>query len=626
MSLSTGVAMGDYWHGIGDSKQAAKALWATADQLKREDQPRVEAMKEASHSYREKMLSNFDPGGWKRWLNYLFLRYNVVRACTDTVVAKLSLHEPAPQFTTFGGDQGLQKKAKGMTKLCEGVFQANDAYGVGRKVLRDCCLYPEGIAKVYDEDQDIKMKRRHPAKVFWDDCDIDGEPLAIYEHDKWSKESLLKRWPSKADDIAQAQASAYGTSTRYRSRDLIEVVEAYQRPWGSENGRHMVVLAGNVVLVDEPWEDQDLPYIIVRWSDDLVGAHGLSLWEQLRGIQAEIDFNLNKIADSMEKAAETYLTKHRGTEMNAAEWMSNERIRLAEWSGSHEPKFVTPPGVHPQMFQWLEQLYQRAFELAGVSQLSATSRKPADLESGAALRTFLDVETVRFSQVARAWEKLFVEAGRRVVKCARKLAGKNSGWAAYYMGKDTEMEKVEWKDVAMKDEQFRLRAHPVSALPQHPSARIQLLAELGRDQLITREEFLAYSDLPDTEKLMRLKGAPHEDLTRIFEFMLSEEGDYVGPMEFQQLATGIELGSEYWSRARCDGVDEKLVGRLERWLMEAKRILEGKAAQMMQLAQTQPQPGAGGNGGPAPQMPGPPPVGGPADTAAQEMLTPGATQ
>jgi hypothetical protein len=48
--------------------------------------------------------------------------------------------------------------------------------------------------------------------------------------------------------------------------------------------------------------------------------------------------------------------------------------------------FTLRQAMHPEVYNHLDRLYQRAYEISGISELSATGKKPAGLESGAALQ------------------------------------------------------------------------------------------------------------------------------------------------------------------------------------------------------------------------------------------------
>ncbi len=510
----------------------------------------------------------------------------------------------------------LQEKARGMEKACTGVLQAQDAWREGIAALKDACLTPIGVVKVIDLEDDIMLRRLHPSKVLWDiEATVDAQrPLVFYEIDERSRGELMRQFPKFTDELKDAaHVPEKGSGGSKRVRDLVRTVEGYQEGRGKAKGRHTLAVTG-CTLVDEEWEGA-APYEFVRWTDDLMGFDGLSIAHELAGIQDEINFVLEKLAANHEQLAVSYYIKQKGSEVDDESFLTNKAFRKVEHVGA-APSIVHPPIANPQVFDYLERLYARAFELVGLSQFSATSKKPADLESGAALRAYLDVETVRFSIAQRSWENLFLGLSRQIVRACRRLAKRKPSWAASYFGKDKSLTKIKWAEVDLEDDQFQIRIYPISALPLTPSARMSKAAEMRRDQVITQEQFNLLADMPDLEKFQRLTVAPYEDLERTFEVMLKKNGPYIKPLEFQRLDIGIQLCQSYWSRAACDEADQEVLNRLETWMVDAKELEEAKMQQQLalqtitqQLQQAGQQAAMQQGGGPGGPPPGGPPGG-----------------
>lgn len=618
-----------FWHGealaTGPNAKSGQRMLEAAALVEKINSARLEAMRVNTGLYRDRACNGFDAGALRLHSTKLdAVTYNVVKSCTDTVVAKLGLHEPSPSFITTGAGEDTQEKARGMEKVCVGVLQAQNGWHEALMGLKDACLCPVGPVKVIDLEDDIVVRRLHPSRVLWDiEATTDGRrPSTFYEVDERPRGDLIRQFPKFATEIRDAPHVAdKGVSGDKKVRDLIRVVDAYKEGGKRFKGRHTVAVGG-CTLLDEEWEGP-APYEFVRWTDDVMGFDGLSIAHELAGIQEEINFVLEKLAANHEVLATSYYLKPKGAEVDDEAFLTNKPFRKVEYIGN-APQIVHPPIANPQVFDYLERLYSRAFELVGLSQFSATSKKPADLESGAALRAYLDVETVRFSVAQKSWENLFVALSRQIVRACRRLAKRNPGWAASYFGKDKRLEKIKWSEVNLDDDQFQIMVQPMSALPLTPAARLSKAAEMRRDQVITQEQFNVLADMPDLEKLTRLAVAPYEDLERTFEVMLKKDGRYIKPLEFQRLDIGIPLCQSYWSRAACDEAPQAVLDRLETWMVDAKEIQEAKMQQQLALQQLTQQLQQAGQaaamqqqgGGPGGPPPGPPPGGPPGEQPA----------
>ena len=51
------------------------------------------------------------------------------------LLLKMAKNRPKPLFLTSGGDYKLIRKAKKLTKFCDGIFYENEAYKLGPEIL-----------------------------------------------------------------------------------------------------------------------------------------------------------------------------------------------------------------------------------------------------------------------------------------------------------------------------------------------------------------------------------------------------------------------------------------------------------------------------------------------------------
>ncbi len=603
----------NYWWGTKGGNDVCEALFDVVGVLKHENSNRIEKYKKMTSLYREKEISGFEPHNWGVQYTALddLLTYNVSKSCTDTVVSKITLHEPKPKFSTFGGTEDLQERARGSEKLVQGVMQREKAYAKAQMAFRDCCICGEGLLKVYDDyDGNVRIKRIHPSRIIVDDKSaIDGDPTSLYECSQALKTDLLSRYPKKKKAILDSMIVHPQKSGGKLIREYVDLVEAWKRPVGSTPGRHVIAVSGGV-LIDEKWDD-DFPFVVYRYNEDIQGWHGIGLIEDLSGIQEEINYLLGRIHDNADVLSRPFWLKPKGAEIDDESLLSDLDARKVSYAGM-KPELVLPPAVNPQIIQLLETLYKRAFEIAGLSQLSATSRTPANLESGAALRTYLDIETTRFSVSARRWEGGVVDLGHRIVDCARRITRKGKTYRVLYHNAELDvLEPITGKTLLDKEE-FYLQVYPSSALPQSPAARLERVMELKRDQMIDEEEFAALSEMPDLEKHSRRRNAPYQYIERIMESMAKKGAKLVKPAHYMDLPHGIQMAKQFWAMANV-AQNEEAVSRYEEWIEEAVEILEAERARMqdeqmmMQMQQQQQQQ----SGGP-PQLPpgpeaGPPP-------------------
>jgi len=478
---------------------------------------------------------------------------NVIKSAVDTATAKIAKNSPRASFLTTGGDWSAQKKAKKLTQLTDGVFYSSGVRRQGPVWFRDACVLGSAFAKVYASDGDIHVERVLPCEVYVDDADaVYGEPRSMFQVRYVDRAVLREMYPRHAeaiDEAKEADAEELGYAGRDLLADQLEVIEAWHLPSGkkAKDGKHVITIE-NAWLVKEKWEDDWFPFAVLRWSDPMIGFWGTGLAEELTGIQVEINQLLQKIQRSFELLAVPTVYLQQGSKV-LKEHLTNQIGRIVTYLGQ-PPMVVTPQTVHPEVFAHLDRLYQRAFEIAGISMLSASGKKPSGLDSGRALREYSDIESERFSTVAKAYEEFHLGIARLVVAHARKLAASGKFRATGLDGRF--LREIEWKDVDLAEDKYVLQAWPVSALPQTPAGRLQTVQELYGAGFLDKETALQLLDFPDLQEASSLALAPLDLIRAQLEKML-DDGEYQPPEPYQDLELARRTAQYAEQRGKIDG-------------------------------------------------------------------------
>ena len=90
------------------------------------------------------------------------LTLNIVQSVIDSSQALISTNRPRAQFLTVGGDYSLQRKAKKLTKFCDGQFSHLGVYDVDRRIFKDAAIFGTGFLKVFDDGENIRAERVFP--------------------------------------------------------------------------------------------------------------------------------------------------------------------------------------------------------------------------------------------------------------------------------------------------------------------------------------------------------------------------------------------------------------------------------------------------------------------------------
>jgi hypothetical protein len=332
----------------------------------------------------------------------------------------------------------------------------------------------------------------------------------------------------------------------------------------------------------------------------MLGYYGQGLAEQLRGIQAEINQLLLNIQEQMNLATPKVFLE-RGSQV-AKEQINNQTWGIIEYEGQ-PPRFFVPQTVAGEVFSHLDRLYNRAYEISGISQLSATSLKPAGLESGVALREYSDIETERFVIVGQAYESAFLEVARQMIDLAKDVSEEGKTYEVISYG-DKDIEKIKWSDINLREDQYRMKVYPASLLPTTPAARLQTVIEMAQAGLIDKTETRSLLDFPDIEQFNKLATAPMEEAEMLVEEIL-EKGKYYPPEPFSNLQLHLQYFQRAYIEAKINGAPEDRLDLMRRYMQECFKLLQPPAP-----------PVAAMPGGPTPV------AGGPAPTELTPTATP----
>jgi len=462
----------------------------------------------------------------------------------------------------------------------EGVFYECKIYEHARRVFVDAAIFGTGFLKVIKHEGRVKVERVFPSEMMVDEqgCTT-SEPRTLYQTKYLPLETLLHKFPKKQKKLLVLAGEHIIEGGKAIENDLVKVVEGWHLPsgGGAGDGRH-VICADDLTLLDEPYAQSYFPFVILRWTPQPFGWFGQGLAEQLAGIQKEIDKLLTRIQEAMHLFSNAkVLVEKDSIEKHKLRNVTGDIIEYKR--GGQAPMVHMPSAISNEVFKHLWELYAKAYEISGISQMSAASQKPADVESGIAIQTLLDIETQRFALIAKDWEEFFCDAAKIVIDFAKELNSDQKGFKSKWVAKDF-VETVEWSEVDMRRDQYVLKVYPANLLPQTPYGKLAAVENLIRIGLIEdRKEAMSLLDYPDLSKHQSLVSADIDNIDMAVSQMLSG-GEYVEPEPYQDLLLGLKRVTSSLVRARIDKAPENRLLMLEQWLEDAERLLEVKEAEL----------------------------------------------
>jgi hypothetical protein len=309
---------------------------------------------------------------------------------------------------------------------------------------------------------------------------------------------------------------------------------------------------------------------------------------QVRGLQININANRYRIDRAQKLFHAGHLYVDRSAKVDKSK-MTNEIGSIWEGNGPNPPQQLLFNAVTAEMYQQVERDGQLIFENLGISINAALAETEAGLDqSGAAKREEVKKSDARNSVKQQAWENFHIDLIKVALGIVREIVGdqdnaaadgkkaKKSGYVVSTPGKKG-LTKVDWKDVKADEDEYVLEAMPASPIPTTPEGLVAFgdrMIELGAWK---PQQLAGYMQDLDADGQVNRDMAKQRNLEKIFEGLLYDKASAAMPDEFTDFAMAMDIGLNYLAQGEDDGVDEKKLERVRRYLRRVKALT--KAAQ-----------------------------------------------
>lgn len=510
---------------------------------------------------------------------YTPLPINVVSQVVDGFTAKIAKARPRVLHVPVGGDYVTQRKAEERTQFVDGCWYDTKFRGDARLVALEATVSGTGLLKAYPEDGRIAHEVVPPEEVWVDHLDARyGSPRSLYQRRYVDRAILSALYPSKMGQIADASDGRDHDDRfpGYASQsDQVLVTEAWHLPSSKQakDGRHVLAI-DTCTLIDEPWTWDRFPFAVLRFAPARGGFWASGIVDDLFGIQNAINDLMEQVLVGLREAKARILIE-RGSKVSPSDFTDDLGADIIEYTG-RPPVVVVPQAVPAEVYEMVWQLVSRAFQQAGLSEMSAQARIPAGMHnaSGVALRTMSDIESARHVLAGYAWEDWHLDVADLDLRVAAELAQKKEFSVLYVgrkYGRHTAKRIMFWEP--SEGEEYVLRAYPTSLLPETPAGKLAMVGELEERGYLSPDESMDLLDLPDLDRSLDRRTA---GLRTIFYFldMMLVDGVYTPPEPYLPLPLALAIGRDTYLQAVQDGIPEERLQLLRDWMDDCARLLE----------------------------------------------------
>lgn len=460
---------------------------------------------------------------------------NVCYSCTDTLVSRITQgSQPKPTFLTDDSHYKERHIAKTMNNFIMGEFYRNNSYDLGTMALRDACMIGDGLLKVFRKDNKVVHQRTLATELLTDYNDAYyGNPLSLIQMKLVDRAEAMALMPSKDEIISKAMNGNVDNtplSTETVSDQFI-VSEGWRLPSGKDtnDGRHVIVCSSGVLL-DEPWKRQKFPFAKIGYNPNPVGWFSQGLCEILMPTQMEIYKMLIIASQSIElMGVPRILIDEFSAILETA--FNNNIGSIIKYKGK-PPEFLNAVSNPPEIYEWIHWLIENAYQMAGISSMSAGNKLPAGLNSGEAQRVYLDNQDVRFSALQKRYQQFYTDLAYLDIEEASEIAKETGEYLTVYPNKDGTRE-VDLPEAVVLRDTYVIQCYEESSLPKDPAGRQARLSEMFAAGEIDKTEFRRLSSLPDLQQSDSLANALEERILKSLDDIIQDgKKGYMKPDAF----------------------------------------------------------------------------------------------
>lgn len=501
--------------------------------------------------------------------------YNAIASITDTLVSRITQNRPAPVFLTDNGDYKQRNLAKKLNSFILGEFYRTKAYETGEYILTDALGWAgTGALKVYKtKDRKVAIERKLLSSLFVDQQEAaHGDPRRLYEVALYDREVLLAMFPDKEKVLAKAEKATVDKSAAASKTvsDLVMVVEGWSLPSGEDtgDGRHTIACSSGE-LFDEPWRRKTFPFVFLNYTKRTLGFWAMSVAEKQMGSQLELNSLLDTISKSIKLTGVPRVFYEMGSKVNKASF-SNKIGMLIPYQGT-KPTVEVSQCVPAEMYAERDSIIQRMYNSEGVSELSATSRKPEGLDSGEAQRVYQDVNAERFAALEKRYSNFYVDLAYQFMDNVREIVEEDGKYETVFVDQRQGRKQVALNSAKLLDDTFVIQCYTESSLPKDPAGRLSTVTEWIQSGYVTVQQGMRLMNFPDLGQHTVLANAAEE---RIYQQLdeIVESGSEEMPDQFMPIPLCEQIVTQYINLYATCKLEEEKMQKLQGWFAHLQVI------------------------------------------------------
>ena len=403
---------------------------------------------------------------------------NVIKSVIDTLTSKIAQSKVRPFFNCINGTFKDILVVKQAQQYFDQFF---DFQNVNKKVseaFRDSCIFDTGV--IYIDEVNTKIERALPWQVYIRPSELNyGKVTRVYYERKDYPTTLLQE---PIFESVKNKLESYDYVTLGIYYDTYNHIKAY-------------TIDDVQFFYAEKYEGQEVPFCFLHYNSPIHGDSSESVVDMLNSIQVQIDTIMARISDASQLTPSSMFFIPEGSSVKISQ-ISNRAGQIMYYrptpnmTGSPISTF-TPNFISSEYMQYVESLKQTAYEMVGISQLSAMSAKPTGLDSGVSLQTMENIESDRFETQLNQVIRCYVDIAKKCIVSFPKDKD--------ILPEAKTRESIKWGDIVTEKNKMSIQFSGADALSKDPSEKLKQLQLLAQSGVIPQSRIAQFIEIPDLQ-------------------------------------------------------------------------------------------------------------------------------
>ena len=401
-------------------------------------------------------------------------KLNVIKSAIDSIVSKISTAHCRPFVNTVKGSFKTIQICKQLQIFFDYFFEEKDIASKIVAALLNSCVFDKGHIYIDETSGDI----------------LSVVPWNVYTRQSEGDDpkSCYIEFPNKSVD--SLDEDTFGLLTEDEKKTLYVNVGYF---YDSKTRTKAILINRNIRKIFEI-EFSEIPLVTIHYTNPIIGNGCLSVADMLRGIQKEIDELMKRISDaSILNPALTFFVSN-ASSVKVGQ-LNNKVGNIVQYNapvGERPVETASNPFIADQYITLLDNLMEKAYNMVGISQLSAQGKKPAGLDSGVALATQADIESDRFQVLLDQYIRMFTDTAKKIIKVFEKTKDvvEPSRYAL----------RITWGEVSKEYDKMRIQFSCADSLSKDPSEKLKQLQTLAQAGIIPATQIASLLELPDINR------------------------------------------------------------------------------------------------------------------------------